>query len=92
MKIPFLGEGLVFNLIASLKLFAFQTLQKFELKRHPFLLQLMGNLPEEELEQSTLAAKLNGFAAELCPPKIQRQINARIDEIIRRGWPILREV
>ncbi|XP_034684390.1 peptide methionine sulfoxide reductase A5 isoform X2 [Vitis riparia] len=66
--------------------------QKFELKRNPFLLQLMGNLPEEELEKSTLAAKLNGFAAELCPPKVQQQINARIEEIIRKGWPILREV
>lgn len=52
----------------------------------------MGNLPEEELEKSTLAAKLNGFAAELCPPKVQQQINARIEEIIRKGWPILREV
>ncbi|RVX16694.1 Peptide methionine sulfoxide reductase A5 [Vitis vinifera] len=66
--------------------------QKFELKRNPFLIQLMGNLPEEELEKSTLAAKLNGFAAELCPPKVQQQINARIEEIIRKGWPILREV
>lgn len=70
----------------------FQNLQKFELKRNPFLIQLMGNLPEEELEKSTLAAKLNGFAAELCPPKVQQQINARIEEIIRKGWPILREV
>ncbi|XP_021672979.1 peptide methionine sulfoxide reductase A5 isoform X2 [Hevea brasiliensis] len=51
--------------------------------------QLMGNLPEEELERSSLAAKLNGYAAELCPPKIQNQIGAKINEIVRKGWPVL---
>ncbi|XP_021907871.1 peptide methionine sulfoxide reductase A5 [Carica papaya] len=66
--------------------------QKFELKRSPFHLQLIGNLPEEELERSTLAAKLNGYAAELCPPRIQKQIDAKIKDIIRKGWPILREI
>lgn len=66
-------------------------LQKFELKRHPFLLQLMGNLPEEELEKSSLAAKLNGYAAELCPPRMQKHIDAKINDIIKKGWPILRE-
>lgn len=67
-------------------------MQKFELKRRPFLLQLIGNLPEEELERSRLAAKLNGYAAELCPPKIQGQIDAKINEIIKKGWPILRDL
>lgn len=52
----------------------------------------MGNLPEEELERSTLAAKLNGYAAELCPSRIQKQIDAKINDIIKRGWPILREI
>ncbi|XP_057980520.1 peptide methionine sulfoxide reductase A5 [Malania oleifera] len=66
--------------------------QKFELKRNPFLLQLIGNLPQEELEKSTLAARLNGYAAELCTPKIQRQIDAKINDIVGKGWPILREV
>ncbi|XVF18006.1 hypothetical protein REPUB_Repub10bG0174400 [Reevesia pubescens] len=66
--------------------------QKFELKRHPLLLQLIGNLPEDELERSNLAAKLNGYAAELCPPRIQKQIDAKINEIIRKGWPVLRDV
>ncbi|CAN1227212.1 Peptide methionine sulfoxide reductase A5 [Linum perenne] len=66
--------------------------QKFELKRNPLLLQLMGNLPEEELERSSLAAKLNGFAAELCPAKIQGQINARINEIVKKGWPVLKNI
>ncbi|PIN10441.1 Peptide methionine sulfoxide reductase [Handroanthus impetiginosus] len=66
--------------------------QKFELRRNPLLLQLIGNLPEEELEKSSLATKLNGYAAELCPPKIQRQIDAKINDITRKGWPILREI
>lgn len=65
--------------------------QKFELKRNPFFLQLMGNLPEPELEMSTLAAKMNGYAADLCPSKIQKQIDAKINDIIKKGWPILRE-
>ncbi|GAB2226270.1 hypothetical protein Droror1_Dr00022071 [Drosera rotundifolia] len=66
--------------------------QKFELKRHPFLLQLIGNLPEEELEVSTLASKLNSFAAELCPLRIQRHIDGKINDIVRKGWPVLREI
>lgn len=66
--------------------------QKFELKRNPFLLQLIGNLPEVELESSSLAAKLNSYSAELCPTKIQKQIDAKIDNIIKKGWPILREL
>ncbi|XP_076920803.1 peptide methionine sulfoxide reductase A5-like [Bidens hawaiensis] len=66
--------------------------QKFELKRNPFLLQLIGNLPEEELEKSSLAAKLNGYAADLCPPRIKNRIDGKVNEIIRKGWPILQDV
>ncbi|KAK3410424.1 hypothetical protein EUGRSUZ_J02417 [Eucalyptus grandis] len=66
--------------------------QKFELKQKPLLLQLMGNLPEEELQKSSLAAKLNSFAGELCPPHIQKQIDAKIGDIIRKSWPLLRNV
>lgn len=66
--------------------------QKFELKRNPFLLQLIGNMGEEELQRSTLAAKLNAYAAELCPPRIQRRIDAKIKDIIRKGWPVLRDI
>ncbi|XP_022740191.1 peptide methionine sulfoxide reductase A5-like [Durio zibethinus] len=66
--------------------------QKFELKRQPMLLQLIGNLSEDDHEKSNLAAKLNGYAAELCPPKIQRRIDAKISEIIRKVWPVLRDV
>ncbi|XP_010934530.1 peptide methionine sulfoxide reductase A5 [Elaeis guineensis] len=66
--------------------------QKFELKHNPFLLQLTGDMPEEELLTSSLAAKLNGYAAELCHSGIQKKIVAKINEIRKNGWPILREV
>ncbi|KAG6767839.1 hypothetical protein POTOM_026727 [Populus tomentosa] len=62
-----------------------QKASKFELKQNPFLRQLMGNLPEADLENSSLAAKLNGYAAELCPPRMQKQINAKINDILRKG-------
>ncbi|KAL5549246.1 hypothetical protein UlMin_004477 [Ulmus minor] len=63
--------------------------QKFELKRNPFLLQLIGNFPEEELEASSLATTLDSYAAELCPPKIQNQVDAKVNDIIKKGWPML---
>lgn len=66
--------------------------QKFELKRIHFLLQLIGNLPEEELQRSSLAAKLNGYAAELCPWRTQKRLDAKINDIVRKGWPILQYV
>ncbi|CAH9098096.1 unnamed protein product [Cuscuta europaea] len=66
--------------------------QRFELKRNPFLLHLIGNMGEEELERSTLATKLNGYAAELCPPRIQRRIDAKINDIIKKGWPVLKDI
>ncbi|KAL6520654.1 Peptide methionine sulfoxide reductase A5 [Orobanche minor] len=66
--------------------------QKFELKRNPLLLHLIGNLQEEELERSSLATKLNGYAAELCPPRMQRKIDAKINDIVRKGWPILQAI
>lgn len=66
--------------------------QKFELKQNTILLQLIGNLPEEELERSSLATKLNGYVAELCPPNIQKHFDAKINDIIKKGWPILRDL
>ncbi|ERN14444.1 peptide methionine sulfoxide reductase A5 [Amborella trichopoda] len=66
--------------------------QKFELRRHPFLLQLMGNLPDEELVQSRLATKLNSYAAGLCPPATQKLMDSKINDILKKGWPILQEL
>ncbi|KAG9443081.1 hypothetical protein H6P81_018935 [Aristolochia fimbriata] len=66
--------------------------QKFELKRSPSLLQLLGNMRDEELTRSTVATRLNSYTAELCPPKIQNQIEGKISEIFRKGWPVLRDI
>ncbi|KAL6525447.1 Peptide methionine sulfoxide reductase A5 [Orobanche hederae] len=66
--------------------------REFELKRNPLLLHLIGNLQEEELERSSLATKLNGYAAELCPPRMQRKTDAKINDIVRKGWPILQAI
>ncbi|XP_047317484.1 peptide methionine sulfoxide reductase A5 [Impatiens glandulifera] len=66
--------------------------QKFELRRHPFLFQLLGNLQEEELLMSTLAAKLSSYAAGLCPARIQRKFDSKITEINDKGWPLLRNI
>ncbi|KAI4388132.1 hypothetical protein MLD38_000490 [Melastoma candidum] len=63
--------------------------QKFELKQNGILLLMMGNLQEEELQKSSLAAKLNSYAAELCPPRIQKNIETKINNILRKGWPLL---
>jgi peptide-methionine (S)-S-oxide reductase len=52
----------------------------------------MGNLSEEELVASTLAAKLNAYAAELCPANTQKRISSKIDEISKKGWPILKDI
>ncbi|XP_031476990.1 peptide methionine sulfoxide reductase A5 [Nymphaea colorata] len=64
--------------------------QKFELRRNPFLLQLVGGMTEE-IAASNFGAKLNGYAAELCPPDIQRRMDAKIENIVSKGWPALRE-
>jgi peptide-methionine (S)-S-oxide reductase len=40
----------------------------------------------------TLAAKLNAYAAELCPANIQNRISSKIDEISKKGWLILRKI
>lgn len=50
----------------------------------------MGNMPDEELISSSLAAKLNGYVAELCPPNIQKKIGVKVDEILKNGWPVLK--
>ncbi|CAL5324289.1 unnamed protein product [Camellia sinensis] len=69
-----------------------QGFKKFELKRNPFFLQLIGNVPEEKLESSSPAAKLNSYAAELCPTKIQQQIDSKINDIIRKERIVSRRV
>jgi len=52
--------------------------QKFELRRKPQLLQLLGEISDEELVSSVLATKLNGYAADLCPPNMQKLLDTKV--------------
>ncbi|KAK1297443.1 Peptide methionine sulfoxide reductase A5 [Acorus calamus] len=66
--------------------------QKFELKHNPQLFQLLGFMPAEELQRSSLAMKLNSYAAELCPPDVQSRIDAKINNILDKEWPVLKDI
>lgn len=52
--------------------------QKFELRRKPQLLQLLGEISDEELTSSVLATKLNGYAADLCPANIKKLLDTKV--------------
>lgn len=52
--------------------------QKFELRRKPQLLQLIGDVSDEELTSSVLATKLNGYAADLCPPNMKKLLDTKV--------------
>ncbi|GBG85685.1 hypothetical protein CBR_g40417 [Chara braunii] len=52
--------------------------QKFELKQRPQLMQLVSDLSEAELMQSTKAAQLNAYAAGLCPHRIMKEIDSKV--------------
>ena len=57
--------------------------QKFELRRNPALLQLLGLLPEEEFARSSIATKLNSYAARMCPPSTQKSFDAKVQDILK---------
>lgn len=52
--------------------------QKFELRRKPQLLELLGEMTDEELTSSVLATKLNGYAADLCPANMKKLLDTKI--------------
>ncbi|KAG0601645.1 hypothetical protein M758_11G128900 [Ceratodon purpureus] len=52
--------------------------QKFELRRKPQLLQLLGEISDEELTSSVLATKLNGYAADLCPENMKKLLDTKV--------------
>lgn len=52
--------------------------QKFELRRKPQLLQLLGDISDEELMSSILATKLNGYAAGLCPANVKKLLDTKV--------------
>lgn len=61
--------------------------QKFELRRNPTLLQLLGVFPEEEFARSSIATKLNSYAARMCPPSIQKALDAKVQDILK-SWSL----
>lgn len=61
--------------------------QKFELRRNPALLQLLGVLPEEGFARSSIATKLNSYAARLCPSSTQKVFDAKVQDILK-NWSL----
>ena len=57
--------------------------QKFELRRKPQLLELVGEVSDEELASSVLATKLNGYAADLCPVNMKKLLDTKIRPFMR---------
>lgn len=57
--------------------------QKFELRQNPALLQLLGLLSEEEFARSSIATKLNSYAARMCPPLTQKAFDAKVQDIFK---------
>lgn len=57
--------------------------QKFELRRKPQLLQLLGELSDEELTSSVLATKLNGYAADLCPSNMKKLLDTKVRPFVQ---------
>ncbi|KAJ7521082.1 hypothetical protein O6H91_19G036900 [Diphasiastrum complanatum] len=53
--------------------------QKFEMKRRPILVQLLGDSTEEDNTKSTAAARLNGYAAGMCSPSFQKLIDNKLN-------------
>lgn len=56
--------------------------QKFELRRKPQLFQLLGDISDEDLTSSVLATKLNGYAANLCPPNMKKLLDTKVSPFL----------
>ncbi|KAH9307663.1 hypothetical protein KI387_035574 [Taxus chinensis] len=82
-------ENLVTTLIQEFETFypAEPEHQKFELRRNSLLLQLLGTLPEEEFARSSMATKLNSYAAGMCAPSVRKAIDAKVNDILK-SWPL----
>lgn len=65
--------------------------QKFELRRKPQLLKLLGDISDDELMTSVLATKLNGYAAGLCPPNMKKLLDTKVHPFVRNR-PTLEQV
>ncbi|XP_002981944.2 peptide methionine sulfoxide reductase A5 [Selaginella moellendorffii] len=57
--------------------------QKFELRRRPLLLQLFGELAEEDFVRSSAAARFNGYAAGMCPAPVTKELDSKVSQFMR---------
>ncbi|EFJ16932.1 hypothetical protein SELMODRAFT_115339 [Selaginella moellendorffii] len=53
--------------------------QKFELRRRPLLLQLFGELAEEDFVRSSAAARFNG----MCPAPVTKELDSKVSQFMR---------
>lgn len=80
-----LTDGALTTEIQSLGLFypAEPEHQKFELRRNVQLMQLLGNVAEEEFSRSHLASRLNAYAAGMCPLSAKKAIDNMLNSFLR---------
>lgn len=65
--------------------------QKFELRRKPQLLELLGEISDDDLTSSVLATKLNGYAADLCPANMKKLLDTKVRPFLQTR-PSLQQV
>lgn len=72
-----LKDGVLTTEIESLGVFypAEPEHQKFELRRNPMLMRLLGSMAEEGLARSRLATRLNAYSAGMCPLSMRKSID-----------------
>ncbi|KAG6556264.1 hypothetical protein Mapa_002205 [Marchantia paleacea] len=64
--------------------------QKFVLRRKPLLLQLLGELSDFELINSTTASKMNSYVAGMCPQPVAKLIEAKVRPLLNSRPKLLR--
>ncbi|KAL2630444.1 hypothetical protein R1flu_015130 [Riccia fluitans] len=87
-----LADQMVLTSIRALAVFypAEAEHQKFVLRRKPLLLQLLGELSDFELMNSTTASKMNSYVAGMCPQSVAKQIEAKIRPLLNSTPKLLR--
>eukprot|EP00246_Nothoceros_aenigmaticus_P017514 TRINITY_DN8607_c0_g1_i1.p1 TRINITY_DN8607_c0_g1~~TRINITY_DN8607_c0_g1_i1.p1 ORF type:complete len:238 (-),score=39.81 TRINITY_DN8607_c0_g1_i1:452-1165(-) len=57
--------------------------QKFELRRRPQLLRVLGSMAEEDYAHCRRATKLNGYAAGTCSKHMQKRVEAKLEPFLK---------
>lgn len=53
-------------------------MQKFELRQNSSLFQILGEITNDELIASTIATKLNGYAAGMCTSSVKKLLDTKV--------------